>query len=156
MHAVCVSLRVVTQHVSANPFQCLYVGVLGSCWVQQILIWMSAKPGRLESIIGLLVGGATGTNDATVIAMLKVIITMLNNHHTEVSEAFDNMFAPTISELSQRSHQVTKVCTEAYNPVDRPSPDQLWCMVLGRYLDKSLIKSCHIYKRKWPAVYAVS
>lgn len=138
------------------PFNvCVWVS-LASCRVQQIVSWMSARQCRLESMIGLLVGGADSVDDANALAMLRVVIEMLNNLHTKVSEAFDNMFAPTIRELSQRSHQATKFCIEAYNPADRPSTNQLWCMVLGQYLDRNLIKSCHIYKRQWPAVYAVS
>ena len=46
---------------------------------------------------------------------------------------FHHMFAPSISDLSQRSKLVKRICTTTYNANDRPA-GQLWCMVLGRYL----------------------
>ena len=76
-------------------------------------------------------------------------------HSGDRSDAFDNIFAPPISDLSQHTNLVTKTCTTAYNAEDHPK-DQLWCMVLGRYLEKHLIKASRIYKRRWPVSYAVS
>ena len=86
---------------------------------------------------------------------VKTIAEMVLRIQATSSETFDNIFAPNISEISQRTNLVTKMCTTAYNPEDRPK-DQLWCMVLGRYLEENLIKAAHIYKRRWPVAYAVS
>ncbi|KAA6425416.1 MAG: hypothetical protein FRX49_04909 [Trebouxia sp. A1-2] len=63
---------------------------------------------------------------------------------------FHHMFAPSISDLSQRSKWAKMICTTTYNADDRPA-GQLWCMVLGRYLQDDMIKASHIYKRDWPA-----
>ncbi|KAA6429218.1 MAG: hypothetical protein FRX49_00614 [Trebouxia sp. A1-2] len=52
---------------------------------------------------------------------------------------FHHMFAPSISDLSQRSKLVKRICTTTYNANDRPA-GQLW-----------MIKTSHIYKRDWPA-----
>ena len=68
---------------------------------------------------------------------------------------FHHMFAPSISDLSQRSKLAKRICTTTYNADDRPA-GQLWCMVLGRYLQDDMIKASHIYKRNWPAQTAVS
>jgi len=68
---------------------------------------------------------------------------------------FHHMFAPSISDLSQRSKLVKRICTTTYNANDRPA-GQLWCMVLGRYLQDDMIKAIYIYKRDWPAQTAVS
>ena len=68
---------------------------------------------------------------------------------------FHHMFAPSISDLSQRSKLAKRICTTTYNADDRPA-GQLWCMVLGRYLRDDMIKASHIYKRDWPAQTAVS
>lgn len=63
---------------------------------------------------------------------------------------FHHMFAPSISDLSQCSKLAKRICTTTYNADDRPA-GQLWCMVLGRYLQDDMIKASHIYKRDWPA-----
>ncbi|DBA99330.1 TPA: hypothetical protein ACH3X3_011934 [Trebouxia sp. C0006] len=42
---------------------------------------------------------------------------------------FHHMFAPSISDLSQRSKLAKRICTTTYNADDRPA-GQLWCMVL--------------------------
>ena len=68
---------------------------------------------------------------------------------------FYHMFAPTISDMTQRSREIQRNCVTAYNAEER-APKTLWCMVLGRYLDTQLIKAAHIYKRSWPASTAVS
>lgn len=68
---------------------------------------------------------------------------------------FHHMFAPSISDLSQRSKLAKRICTTTYNVDDRPA-GQLWCMVLGRYLQDDMVKASHIYKRDWPAQTAVS
>ena len=68
---------------------------------------------------------------------------------------FHHMFAPSISDLSQRSKLAKRICTTTYNADDRPA-GQLWCMVLGRYLQDDMIKASHIYKQDWPAQTAVS
>ena len=68
---------------------------------------------------------------------------------------FHHMFAPSISDLSQRSQLAKRVCTTTYNADDRPA-GQLWCMVLGRYLQVDMIKARHNYKQDWPAQTAVS
>ena len=68
---------------------------------------------------------------------------------------FHHMFAPSISDLSQRSKLAKRICTTTYNADDRPA-GQLWCMVLGRYLRDDMIKASHIYKQDWPAQTAVS
>lgn len=86
---------------------------------------------------------------------VKTIAAMLSRIQATTSETFDNIFEPNISELSQHTNLVTKICTTACNSEDRPK-DQLWCMVLGQYLEANLIKASRIYKRKWPATYAVS
>ena len=86
---------------------------------------------------------------------VKTIAEMLLRIQATTSETFDNIFAPDVSELSQRTNLVTKVCITAYNAENRPK-DQLWCMVLGRYLEENLIKASHIYKCRWPVTYAVS
>ncbi|DBA95588.1 TPA: hypothetical protein ACH3X3_013437 [Trebouxia sp. C0006] len=66
---------------------------------------------------------------------------------------FHHMFAPSISDLSQRSKLAKRICTTTYNVDDRPA-GQLWCMVLGRYLQDDMVKASHIYKRDWPAQIA--
>ena len=91
----------------------------------------------------------------SLVDSVKTIVEMLTRIQDTASDAFDNIFAPTISDLSQHTNLVTKTCTTAYNAEDHPK-DQLWCMVLGRYLEKDLIKASHIYKRRWPVSYAVS
>ena len=68
---------------------------------------------------------------------------------------FHHMFASSISDLSQRSKLAKRICTTTYNADDRPA-GQLWCMVLGRYLQDDMIKASHIYKQDWPAQTAVS
>lgn len=68
---------------------------------------------------------------------------------------FHHMFAPSISDLSQRSKLAKRICTTTYNADDRPA-GQLWCMVSGRYLQDDMIKASHIYKQDWPAQTAVS
>ena len=85
----------------------------------------------------------------------RVMVEMLLRIQATTSETFDNMFAPNISESSQRTNLVTKICTTAYNAENRPN-NQLWCMVLGRYLEENLIQASRIYKRRWPVTYAVS
>ena len=80
---------------------------------------------------------------------------MLTRVQDTASDVFDNIFAPTISDLSQHTNLVTETCTTAYKAEDRPE-DQLWCMVLGQYLEENQIKASHIYKRTWPVSYAVS
>ena len=92
---------------------------------------------------------------SSLVDSVKTIVEMLTRIQDTASDAFDNIFAPTISDLSQDTNLVTKTCTTAYNAEDRPK-DQLWCMVLGQYLGKHLIKASHIYKRRWPVSYAVS
>ena len=115
-------------------------------------------------------------SDELVRWVVRVLIVMVNPkilHHAGPSEGgadirqqltrieaaslntFHHMFAPSISDLTQRSKLVKKLCTETYNAYDRPN-GQLWCMVLGRYLQDDMIKACHIYKRSWPAQTAVS
>ena len=91
----------------------------------------------------------------SLVDSVKTIVEMLTRIQDTASDAFDNIFAPTISDLSQHTNLVTKTCITAYNAEDHPK-DQLWCMVLGRYLNKHLIKASHIYKRRWPVSYAVS
>lgn len=91
----------------------------------------------------------------SLVDSVKTIAEMLLRIQATTSETFDNIFAPNVSELSQRTNLVTKICTTAYNAENRPK-DQLWCMVLGRYLEENLIKASHIYKRRWPVTYAVS
>ena len=68
---------------------------------------------------------------------------------------FHHMFAPSTSDLSQRSTLLKRLCTTTYNANSRPN-GKLWCMVLGQYLNDDLIRACHIYKRSWPARCAVS
>ena len=68
---------------------------------------------------------------------------------------FHHMFAPSISDLSQPSKLAKRICTTTYNANDRPA-GQLWCTVLGRYLQDDMIKASHIYKRDWPAQTAVT
>ena len=91
----------------------------------------------------------------SLVDSVKAIAEVLKHIQATTSETFDNIFAPSISDLSQRSNAVTNICTTVYNAENRPK-DQLWCMVLGRYLQKDLIKASHIYKRSWPVTYAVS
>ncbi len=67
---------------------------------------------------------------------------------------FHHMFAPSISDLSQGSKLAKRICTTTYNADDRTA-GQLWCMVLGRYLQDDMIKASHIYKRDWPVQTAV-
>ncbi|DBA85351.1 TPA: hypothetical protein ACH3X2_006032 [Trebouxia sp. C0005] len=90
----------------------------------------------------------------SLVDSVKTIAEMVLRIQATTSETFDNIFAPNISELSQRTNLVTKTCTTAYNAENRPK-DQLWCMVLGRYLEEDLVKASHIYKRRWPVTYAV-
>lgn len=66
---------------------------------------------------------------------------------------FYHMFAPSISDMTQRSREIQQNCVKAYNAEQR-APKILWCMVLGQYLDTQLIKAAHIYKPSWPASIA--
>ncbi|KAL0026982.1 hypothetical protein WJX79_005762 [Trebouxia sp. C0005] len=91
----------------------------------------------------------------SLVDSVKTIAEMVLRIQATTSETFDNIFAPNISELSQRTNLVTKTCTTAYNAENRPK-DQLWCMVLGRYLEEDLVKASHIYKRRWPVTYAAN
>ena len=72
----------------------------------------------------------------SLVDLVKRIVEMLTRIQDTVSDAFDNIFAPTISDLSQHTNLVTKSCTMAYS-AENHSKDQLWCMVLGRYLENT-------------------
>ncbi|KAL0024210.1 hypothetical protein WJX77_008312 [Trebouxia sp. C0004] len=141
-------------------------GLIGKCrGVRRSVPWMSVQAEMLEpkSFTGMTAGtldrfGGHGQDGQTLVLgslveSVKTIVEMLTRIQDTASDAFDNIFAPTISDLSQHTNLVTKTCTTAYNAEDHPK-DQLWCMVLGRYLQKHLIKASHIYKRRWPVSYA--
>lgn len=92
----------------------------------------------------------------SLVESVKTIAEVLQSIQATSSDTFDNIFAPSISELSQHNSLMTNICRQAYSAEDRPRQDQLWCMVLGRYLDRNMITASYIYKRRWPVTYAVS
>jgi len=98
---------------------------------------------------------ASGPSYTGLGALLQLFGDQLTRIEQTSLNTFHQMFAPSISDMSQRSNLTTKACTDAYNPKGCPA-EKLWCMVLGRYLDSSLIAAAHIYRRRWPVITAVS
>ncbi len=104
---------------------------------------------------------SAGSSD-TVVNLFQDIVSgqeIVRKQLTRVEQGnaamFYHMFAPSISDMTQRSREIQQNCMKAYNAEER-APKTLWCMVLGQYLDTQLIKAAHIYKRSWPASIAVS